>query len=84
MENQKNYHQETLENMTTLAKFVENVNSSKAFLEDNPFVTGETWDYLYDNFFRTGYPALVNIFHRPISFSVSEIFIPPVLCLYRL
>lgn len=36
--------------MMTLAKFVENVNSSKAFLEDNPFVTGETWDYLYDNF----------------------------------
>ena len=36
--------------MTTLAKFVENVNSSKSFLKDNPFVTGETWDYLYDNF----------------------------------
>lgn len=36
--------------MPILAKFVENVNSSKSFLEDNPFVTGVTWDYLYDNF----------------------------------
>jgi len=39
--------------MTTITAeltFEQKVNNSKNYLKDNPFVTGQDWDYLYDNF----------------------------------